>query len=107
MIVRDNKVNIMKPVKVNYTKSTNDARTSTTINGEIAEFYFRTLVGFNSTELRAACDTKEKYRFAIEVKCQEFVNSQKWHDKGQIERFLIDAIVQLKINQTSLEAAPF
>lgn len=97
----------MKPVKVNYTKASNDARTSTTVNGEIADFYFRTLVGFNSPELRDACTSKEKYRFAVEIKCQEFVNSQKWHDKGQIERFLIDAIVCMRINQSSLEAAPF
>lgn len=97
----------MKSVKVNYTKANNDARTSTTVNGEIADFYFRALVGFNSPELLEACTSKEKYRSAVEIKCQEFVNSRKWHDKGQIERFLIDAIVCIRINQSSLETAPF
>lgn len=85
----------MKPIKVNYEKI-NGKRTSTTINGEIADYYFRVLVEYHQQEIRNFCDDLEKYRFAMETKCQQFINERAWHDKGQIERYLINEIIKMR-----------
>ena len=83
----------MKPIKINYTKSKKETRTSTTINGEIADAYFRTLV--NKEELRTACESMEKYISAVQTKCQKYVNTREWQSKATIERFMINEIIQI------------
>lgn len=82
----------MKPIKVNYTKN-DDARTSTTINGQIAEAYFKTLFAFNTPERLAACTSKANYVNAISISCQAYINRQKWQDKPMMERYLLQEII--------------
>lgn len=82
----------MSPLKVNYIKS-NGVRTSTTINAQIAEAYFKTICPFNSPQRLEAATSKSNYVSSITIYCQAYINKSTWQDKAMIERYLINEVI--------------
>ncbi len=87
----------MSPLKVNYTKP-NGVRTSTTINAQIAEAFFKTQCPMSGSARLEAATSKSNWVSALTLYAQFYINKQTWQDKATIERYLIDEVINFYKN---------